>query len=54
MKEYYLKYQDNEGDMCTLVKPTVWDYLKMRQGSRMRKLFVHPNAQEEEGDMKKE
>jgi len=40
MAEHCLKYEDDDGDFCTLVKLTVVDYLSSRQGSTLKKVFV--------------
>jgi len=40
MAEHCLKYEDEDGDLCTLVKLTVVDYLSSRQGSTLKKVYV--------------
>lgn len=40
MTEHCLKYEDEDGDLCTLVAATVQDYLSSGQGSALKKVHV--------------
>lgn len=47
MANHYLKYEDEDGDLCTLVKETVADYLSSCKGSVLKKVCVCRVPQEE-------
>lgn len=47
MAEYHLKYEDEDGDLCTLVKATVPDYLSLRNGPALKKVLICPRRSQQ-------